>query len=117
MRRRTLHTLENGPFGIRNSAYRVLNTSDAWHIRRRNRVQLSEKQREKSVFDKSECEVSLVDLRSGVEEADGGGRASSSIGVSAKELCDICFNSLYRLRSINLRQVAKSASLMEISEP
>ena len=110
-----LHALENGPWGLRNSTHRILNTSNAWHIRRINRVQLSEKHREKRVFDKNECEVSLVDLRSGAEEADGGGKASSSIGVSARVLCDICFNSLYRLRSINLRQVPKSASLREIS--
>lgn len=36
----------------------------------------------KRVFDKRECEVSLVDLCSGVEVADGGGKTSSSIDVS-----------------------------------
>jgi hypothetical protein len=35
-------------------AHRVLNASNAWHIKRRKSVQLSEKHREKSVFDKRE---------------------------------------------------------------
>ena len=74
-------------------------------------MQLSEKHREKRVFDKSECEVSFVDLRPEVGVIDGGGKESSSTGVSSEGNCDICFNSLYRLLSINLRHVVKSASL------
>jgi len=45
----------------------------------------------KRVFDKRECEVSLVDLCSGVEVADGGGRTSSSIDVSRGEVCEMYF--------------------------
>lgn len=48
-------------------------------------MQLSEKHKEKSVFDRSECEGSLLDLRSGVDAADGGGKESSSIGISDEE--------------------------------
>jgi len=70
-------------------------------------VQLSEKHMEKRVFDKSECEVSFVGFRPGAGVTDGGGKVSSSTGTSS----DICFNSLYRLLSINLRHVVKSASL------
>ena len=55
-------------------------------------MQLSEKHREKRVFDKSECEVPLVNLRP-VDVADGAGKVSSSTGISAEEDCDICFNS------------------------
>jgi hypothetical protein len=56
-------------------------------------VQLSEKHRENKVFDKSECDVSLVvDLRSGSEAADGGGKVSSSIDVWVGDDCEICFN-------------------------
>lgn len=74
-------------------------------------MQLSEKHREKRVFDKSECEVSFVDLRpeAGVTHEDG--KVSSSTGTSTEGDCDICFNSLYRLLSMNLRHVVKSASL------
>lgn len=46
-------------------------------------MQLSEKHREKRVFDKSECVVSLVNFRPGIDAADGGGKVSSSTGVSA----------------------------------
>jgi len=74
-------------------------------------VQLSEKHKEKRVFDKSECEVSFVDLRPEVGVTDGDGKVSSSTGASSEDNWDICFNSLYRLLSINLRHVEKSASL------
>lgn len=57
-------------------------------------MQLSEKHSEKRVFDNSECKVSFVDLRPGVGVTDGGGKASSSTGISAEGDCDICFNSL-----------------------
>lgn len=76
-----------------NSAHRVSSASIAWHIRRRNSVQLSEKHREKSVFDKSECEVALVNFRPWVDVEDGVGNVSSSTGLSAEGDCDICFNS------------------------
>jgi hypothetical protein len=72
-------------------------------------VQLSEKHREKRVFDKSECKVSFVGLR--LEVIDGDGKVASSTGTSSKGNCDICLNSLYRLLSINLRHVVKRASL------
>lgn len=74
-------------------------------------MQLSEKQREKRFFDKSECKVSLADLRPEGGVTDGGGKTSSSTATSSEGICDICFNSLYRLLSINLRHVVKSASL------
>jgi hypothetical protein len=74
-------------------------------------VQLSEKHREKRFFDKSECKVSFADLRPEVDVTEGGGKASSSTATSSEDICDICFNSLYRLLSINLRHVVKSASL------
>ena len=74
-------------------------------------MQLSEKHRENRVFDKSECGVSFVDLRPEVCVADGDGKVSSSTGTSSEGDCDICFNSLYRLLSINLRHVVKRASL------
>ena len=76
-----LYTLENGRDVSENSAHRELNASIAWHIKRRKSVQLSEKHREKSVFDKRECDASLVDLRSEFEVTDGGGKVSSSIDV------------------------------------
>ena len=66
---------------MRNLTHRVLNASNAWHIKRIKSVQLSEKHREKSVFDRREYDVSLVDLRSGAEEVDGVGKESSSIDV------------------------------------
>lgn len=73
-------------------------------------MQLSEKHKEKSAFDKSECKLSFVDLR--VDVTDGGGKVSSSTGASSNEgNWDICFNSLYRLLSMNLRHVVKRASL------
>ena len=75
-------------------------------------MQLSEKHREKRVFDKSECKVSFVDLR--LDVIDGDGKVSSSTGASSKGNCDICFNSLYRLLSINLRHVVKRASLEKV---
>ena len=65
-------------------AHRVLNTSNAWHINKRNRVQLSEKHREKRVFDKTELKELLLDVL--VCVAVGCGKVSSSTGVSAEEL-------------------------------
>ena len=72
-------------------------------------MQLSKKHREKRSFDKSECKVSFLDLR--LDVTDGDGKVSSSTGTSTKGNCDICFNSLYRLLSVNLRHVVKRASL------
>jgi hypothetical protein len=59
-------------------------------------VQLSEKHREKRVFDRSECKVSFVDLLPGVGVTDGDGKVSSWTGTSTEGDCDcdICFNSL-----------------------
>ena len=74
-------------------------------------MQLSEKHREKRVFDKSECKVSFEDLSLEVGVTDGGGKVSSSTDTSSVDNCDICFNSLYRLLSINLRHVVKRANL------
>ena len=74
-------------------------------------MQLSEKHREKRVFDKSECKVSFVDLRLEAGVTDGGGKESSSTDTSSEGICEICFNSLYRLLSINLRHVVKRESL------
>ena len=56
-------------------------------------MQLSEKHREKRVFDKSECEVSFANFLPSLGVADGDGKVSSSTGISAEVDCDICFNS------------------------
>lgn len=47
-------------------------------------MQLSEKHREKRVFDKSECEVSFVDLRTEAGETHEDGKVSSSTGTSTE---------------------------------
>jgi hypothetical protein len=69
----------------------VLNTSKAWHIKRRNKVQLSEKHREKRVFDKIELKELLLAVL--VCVAVGCGNVSSSTGVSTGDTCEICLSS------------------------